>query len=167
MHKKYCRQFSLQSLLILLLLGLANGFEPPREAQTADIDNLRLSIQATQGSLIQLQSNQSQLQRKFQQVNARIYHYKQASTSSNPIKNYRLQNALKASRKMADQIENNARQIKLIEKKLQHLYQTAIQQIDREIQNNLASSQNAFDQKKSGSIGFKAIQKLEDRKSVV
>lgn len=163
--KKCYEYFFLQTLLILLLFGLANGSELLRKSATTEIDSLRMLIQVAQDSLIKLESIQSQLEREFQQVNARIYHYKQDSTNGNPLKNYRLQSALKTSHKMADQIEKHEMQIKSLEKKLQYLYQTSIQQIDREIQKNLTNSKKAFDQKKNSSIKFKTIQKLEKEKA--
>ena len=164
MHKKSRRQFLLHMLLMLFLLGMANGAEASLDS-TNKLDSLRLTIQAAQDSLTQLQSTQSQMQREFQQINAQIYRYKQDKGSGNPIKNYRLQNALKTSRSMADQLEKNTSQIKSLENELQHLYRMAIQQIDRKIQNNLANSKNAFVQTKRPSLRFETIQKLEKEKA--
>ncbi|NIA29758.1 MAG: hypothetical protein GWP06_07620, partial [Actinobacteria bacterium] len=113
-----------------------------------------------------MKSFQSQRQHEFQQVNSRIYRYKQElEKKNNPFQNFRLQNALKTSRVMADQLEKQERQIKTLEQRLQFLYQTAVQEIDREIQKYLLVKKKAVIKKKSSSLGFETIQELEKEKA--
>ncbi len=163
MPKKRYEEFFLIILVILLFASIANGSDLSRKREVIDVDSLRTVIRIKQDSLSQLKSMQLHRQDEFQSINAKIYRYKE-NKGSNPLKDYRLQNELKKSRKMADQIEKNKIQINSLENELQHLYQVAIKQIDRKIQNNLANSKNALNQTKKPS-DFETIQNLEKEKA--
>ncbi|NOY60164.1 MAG: hypothetical protein GXO75_14715, partial [Calditrichaeota bacterium] len=63
------------------------------------------------------------------------------------------------------QLEKQERQINTLEQRLQFLYQTAVQEIDREIQKYLLVKKKAVIKKKSSSLGFETIQKLEKEKA--
>jgi len=130
-----------KKLLIVLLLII------PTQASLADssnssLDSLRVSIQALQDSLQNLQTVKDQHLQEFKRINEQIYQWKKESENrTQPLLQLRLQNALKSSREIADRIAELDRRSQTMKTLLQKFYQEMISAIDLEVQKRM--DQNA------------------------
>jgi hypothetical protein len=124
-------------LLIVLLLII------PRKSSLADsltssLDSLRISIQVLQDSLQNLQTVKNLQLQEFKRINEQIYQLKKESENrTQPLQQFRLQNALKSSRKIADGIAELDRCSQQMKTQLQKHYQGMIKAIDVEVQKRM------------------------------
>ncbi len=150
------KYFIFFSFCIMLTNIPGEGNGSPQKSVLNPLDSLREEIQNCQDSLLVLEKNKSQKLQNFKRVNDQIYKLKQEPNQ--PLLQFRLQNALKSSREIADFISELDRHSQKNKTRLQIMYHEIIKQIDDEIQKrmNEKSSPNR--------IEMSGIQKLRKEK---
>ncbi|MFC1484786.1 hypothetical protein ACFL6Q_07055 [Candidatus Neomarinimicrobiota bacterium] len=147
-------------LLVWSVLGTST-----LNAQWGDLDTLRQMIAETDTRLDELARDKLVIAADFKQLNDQIYRYKQKEQEGSGIwLTMQLKSALKAARRLADQIEIVEDSVKKVSDAQVSLYNQAIAIIDRRIQAALEKVETQPEEKETVAALMTVISSLsEDR----
>jgi len=161
--------FKITLLFLIVLTFTYHVVGSPPDSSNMSLDSLRISIQTLQDSLQYLTTVKDKEMQEFKQINEQIYKYKEEPNQ--PLIQFRLQNALKASREIADRIATIDRKSQDIKSQLQNLFQEIIKTIDAEIQGRITNSKpgspNRDDMSIIQNLGKEKLRYLDQLQSIV